>query len=88
MPEETLESQVAAGNKADELRNNPIYREAMGKMKMAYFEKWLNSDPKDQAGRESMYFTVRAATALETELEKIVGTGAMASNALKQRGKK
>jgi DNA-binding transcriptional regulator/RsmH inhibitor MraZ len=84
----SLESQVAAGNRAEELRQNPLYQEAMRKLQERCFREWADSKDTDQAGREALFFTLRAARKFEEELTTIIGSGAMASNALKQKGKK
>lgn len=81
----SLEKQAEYGQNAEELRQNPVYKHAMEKMRESCIANWENSPLTDQASREAAFFTLRAAKSFETELEKIIGSGAMAKNALKQK---
>jgi hypothetical protein len=80
-----LEQQAEQGKNAEDLRQNPVYKIAMAKMRETCIRGWENSALTDQASREAAYFTLKAANSFEVELDKIIGSGAMASNALKQK---
>lgn len=88
MSDEKLQAEEAAGKAAEDFLASPAYQAARENLLRSCYQQWLASPLADQAGREALYFTAQAARRLDTELDAIKGAGTLASNTLRQRGKK
>lgn len=60
---------------AERLLADPLLKEGFANLLIDYFEAWMNSDPRDTAGRESIYFAARNAQHVEAHLRIVAASG-------------
>lgn len=70
----TAEELIARADHVERLMQDPLLNEAFANLRISYFEEWMATDPKDTAGRESLYMAARAVSHVENHF-RIVASG-------------
>lgn len=62
----------ARADAASRLLNDPLLKESFAKLLIEYFERWVNTEPGDTAGRELLWHAARTIQHVEQHLELAV----------------
>ena len=73
-----LSQELGRAAEAQEILSNPIFADAIEKLKLAYTDAWLNSPARDEEGREKIYQFMQALKSVEEHLVSVVQTGELA----------
>jgi hypothetical protein len=91
MPKEkTLEQRISGGHDAARFRNNPVFKEAIEKLREGYTEQWTRSRPDETQKRETLYNKLAIVSEIVEELEKMIwdGEAAEKQREREERGKR
>lgn len=70
--ERSVQEIMELGNQASHLLRNPVYNVAYNQRLQEYFARWLNSEPKEEKLRESLFHEARAMVVLTEDLAGMV----------------
>lgn len=79
------EIEIARGERARQLLEDPLLVEAFTKKEAEYIQAWLNSPARDVEGREALYLSIKNLHAIRGHLSNVMDTGTMAKATLAQR---
>lgn len=82
-----LDARIKEGQKADELRQNPILERAFSRAEERCTAEWRKSAVGDTDKRESAYHTLRAIDLLKTEIDSVINDAKIAKSAVSRRSK-
>jgi hypothetical protein len=80
-----LDQEISRGQRAAEVLDNDLYREAFDTLKARLMQQWAESPARDKEGRESLWLMTRLLENVESHLSEIMQTGKMARVQLEQQ---
>lgn len=83
-----LEQQVTAGQQAERLLQDPIFREALIKVEKKYIDQWRASKLEDNLQREKAYCLLRALSDVFKEIQMVIDGGAVAQVTMERSRRK
>ena len=75
----TLDEEIQRGGDAAVLIQNPLYVEAMSKLKKEVIEKWSECPARDVEGREWLWQHYQVTLKFEQIFQELINTGKMAT---------
>lgn len=66
------------GHKARQLMDNPIYKEAVGVVRQAIFDKWAESPVADRDGQHELRLMLKALDLIVNHIKDVADTGKLA----------
>lgn len=72
------------GLKARQLMDNPIYKEAVGVVRQAIFDKWAESPVADRDGQHELRLMLKALDMIVTHIKDVAETGKLADTQIEQ----
>lgn len=79
---EQLEAEIARSRNAQAILDDPLFKDAFGKMKQGIIDKWAACPARDTEGREWLWQHYQVALKFEEALTEALNTGKLA---LKER---
>lgn len=70
---------IDKGNRARQLLEDPVFKEALENAELRFTHSWKHSTPEDTQGRENMYFALQALGTVAQELRIISDNGTVAA---------
>ena len=70
-----VDKEIKRSQQAKEILENPIFIEAVQKVRTELQNEWLNSDPKDSAQRENIFYMRRMLEVVLIQLQSVMETG-------------
>ncbi len=80
------DQEISRGNKAKQILEEPLFIEAIQKVRTELMNEWLNSDDKNSEQRENIFRMRRLLEVVLMQLQTIMETGKLATQ--KQSEKK
>ena len=77
-----LQQEVSQSNKARQLLDNPLFKEALDELKKLYAESLFNTGAKETETREKLWLAYNVVGKVEQNLLEIIDTGKLASKQL------
>ena len=77
-----LQQEVSQSNKARQLLDNPLFKEALDELKKLYAESLFNTGAKEKETREMLWLAFNVVGKVEQHLAEILDTGKLASKQL------
>jgi hypothetical protein len=73
---------VSKSNKARQLLDNPLFKEALDELKKLYAESLFNTGAKEQDTREKLWLAYNVVGKVEQHIKEILDTGKLAKKQL------
>ncbi len=70
-----VDKEIKRSQQAKEILENPIFIEAVQKVRTELHNEWLNSDPKDSAQRENIFGMRRMLEVVLIQIQSVMETG-------------
>ena len=83
----TPEQESQRGVLAQQILDNPIYREAITATKAKLFEEWANTKWYQNKKRQEIWRMYRATEGIEAQIQRVMQTGKMGRATLDNRDK-
>jgi len=83
----TPEEEVQRGRLAEQVLDNPIYREAVMAAKADLFDQWASAKWFQARKMKELWRMYRAVEAIESKIEKVMKTGKMGKQTIDHRNK-
>jgi hypothetical protein len=80
------DQEISRGNKAKQILEEPLFIEAIQKVRTELMNEWLNSDDKNSEQRENIFRMRRMLEVVLMQLQTVMETGKLATQ--KQSEKK
>ena len=77
-----LQQEVSQSNKARQLLDNPLFKEALDELKKLYAESLFNTGAKEQETREKLWLAYNVVGKVEQHIKEILDTGKLAKKQL------
>ena len=77
-----LHQEVSQSNKARQLLDNPLFKEALDELKKLYAESLFNTGAKEQETREKLWLAYNVVGKVEQHIKEILDTGKLAKKQL------
>jgi len=77
-----LHQEVSQSNKARQLLDNPLFKEALNELKKLYAESLFNTGAKEQDTREKLWLAYNVVGKVEQHIREILDTGKLAKKQL------
>ena len=77
-----LQQEVSQSNKARQLLDNPLFKEALDELKKLYAESLFNTGAKEQETREKLWLAVNVLGKVEQHIQQVLDTGKLAKKQL------
>jgi hypothetical protein len=77
-----LQQELSQSNKAKQLLDNPLLKDAFSNLKRLYSESLFNTGAKEQETREMLWLAFNVVGKVEQHLAEILDTGKLASKQL------
>ena len=77
-----LQEELNQANKAKQLLDNPLLKDAFGNLKKLYSESLFNTGAKEKETREMLWLAFNVVGKVEQHLAEILDTGKLASKQL------
>ena len=77
-----LQQELSQSNKAKQLLDNPLLKDAFGNLKKLYSESLFNTGAKEKVTREMLWLAFNVVGKVEQHLAEILDTGKLASKQL------
>ncbi|WP_028219221.1 hypothetical protein [Paraburkholderia oxyphila] len=78
----TPSEQIALGNQAKLIIENPAVQEALRKLNQKFYEEWCRTAPEDVETRERLYAHVQVQRSWFSCLNAILGDGQISNSAM------
>ena len=72
---QVVDKEIKRSQQAKEIIENPIFIEAIQKVRTELHNEWLSSDPKDSAQRENIFYMRRMLEVVLIQLQSVMETG-------------
>lgn len=79
---EKLLTDAERGRQAAELLENPLFAEAIDKLKTRYYAEWLASKPEETEVRERLHNAATVVDEVNAHIRAVVGNGQIATAAI------
>ena len=83
--ESRLLAEQERARQAQELAENPLFKESLATYRERLMTQWAESPARDTEGREKLWLMLKTAEAVERHLVELMETGKLASIQLEQR---
>ena len=77
-----LHQEVSQSNKARQLLDNPLFKEALNELKKLYAESLFNTGAKETETREKLWLAYNVVGKVEQHIKEILDTGKLAKKQL------
>ena len=77
-----LQQEVSQSNKARQLLDNPLFKEALDELKKLYAESLFNTGAKETETREKLWLAYNVVGKVEQHIKEILDTGKLAKKQL------
>ena len=77
-----LQQEVSQSNKARQLLDNPLFKEALNELKKLYAESLFNTGAKETETREKLWLAYNVVGKVEQHIKEILDTGKLAKKQL------
>ena len=77
-----LQQEVSKSNKARQLLDNPLFKEALDELKKLYAESLFNTGAKETETREKLWLAYNVVGKVEQHIKEILDTGKLAKKQL------
>ena len=77
-----LQQELSQSNKAKQLLDNPLLKDAFSNLKKLYSESLFNTGAKEQDTREKLWLAFNVVGKVEHHLQEILDTGKLAKKQL------
>ena len=77
-----LHQEVSQSNKARQLLDNPLFKEALDELKKLYAESLFNTGAKETETREKLWLAYNVVGKVEQHIKEILDTGKLAKKQL------
>ena len=77
-----LQQEVSKSNKARQLLDNPLFKEALNELKKLYAESLFNTGAKETETREKLWLAYNVVGKVEQHIKEILDTGKLAKKQL------
>lgn len=77
-----LQQEVSQSNKAKQLLDNPLFKDALDELKKLYAESLFNTGAKEQDTREKLWLAYNVVGKVEQHIREILDTGKLAKKQL------
>lgn len=79
-----IEQEVRRGAEAERLLAEPLLIEAFATIEQEFTDAWKASPARDEAGRQSIWLSLKLLHRVKAHLESVVDTGKLAKKSLAQ----
>lgn len=69
------DNEIKRSQQAKDILENPIFVEAVQKVRTELHNEWLNSDPKDSEQRENIFVMRRMLEVVLMQIQSVMETG-------------
>lgn len=83
-PQFTDEELLARGNRAAAIVNDPLFREAIEKLKTDVVGMWADTPTRDKEGRDWLWLHYQVSLKFEQVFMEIMNSGKLAAESLRQ----
>ena len=77
-----LQQEVSQSNRARQLLDNPLFKEALDELKKLYAESLFNTGAKETETREKLWLAYNVVGKVEQHIKEILDTGKLAKKQL------
>lgn len=77
-----LQQEVSQSNKAKQLLDNPLFKDALDELKKLYAESLFNTGAKETETREKLWLAYNVVGKVEQHIREILDTGKLAKKQL------
>ena len=78
-------AEVSRARQAQEVANNPLFKEAFSSLRDSLLREWESSPARDTEGRERLWLAVNLLGKVQAHLSETMRTGQMASMQLQEQ---
>lgn len=79
------ETEIARGERAKQLLEDPLLSEAFALIELEYLKAWQNSPARDVEGREALFLSIKNLEKVRGHLSQVMDSGTLAKLSLAQR---